>query len=125
MKSMKTYDMRLKKQTVSENEPVFIYGGQKNNWYQKQKRDLREKIQNEKGKYIYTYSNDHLGLSIDPKTVDEEAKRDKLFSESLNYSKDKFSSLIIKTKDERMRLPKRLGVQDIEDLKNYPYYEQK
>ena len=75
MKNFKTYDMRLKKQTTSENEPAFIYGGQKNNFYEKQKRDLREKIQNDKGKYIYTYSNEHLGLSIDPKTLDEEAKR--------------------------------------------------
>ena len=32
---------------------------------------------------------------------------------------------MVKTKDERMRLPKRPGDQDIEDLKNYPYYEQK
>lgn len=88
-------------------------------------RELREKVKDDKGKYIYTYSNDHLGLSIDPQNLDEEAKKQKILSESLNYSKQKFSSLIIKTKDERMRLPKRPGDQDIEDLKNFPYHQQK
>ena len=40
-----------------------------------------------------------MGLSIDPKNLEEEAKKEKLLSESLNYSKEKFNSLIIKTKD--------------------------
>lgn len=48
---------------------MYIYGGQKNNWYEKQKKELRDKVANEKGKYIFTYSNEHLGLSIDPKTL--------------------------------------------------------
>ena len=76
-----------------------MYGGQKNNWYEKQMREMREKIHHEKGKYIFTYSNQHMGLSIDPKNLEEEAKKEKLLSESLNYSKEKFNSLIIKTKD--------------------------
>ena len=75
MKLLKTYDMRLKKNEIPDSEPVFIYGGQKNNYYEKQMRELREKVKNDKGKYIYTYSNDHLGLSIDPQNLDEEAKK--------------------------------------------------
>lgn len=43
----------------------------------------------------------------------------------MNYSKDKFSSVIIKTKEERMRLPKRPGDEDIEDMKRFPFHEQK
>ena len=69
-KLLKTYDMRLKKTDVDPHEPVYIYGGQKNNWYEKQMRDIRDKIQND-GKALYTYSKDYLGLSIDPKTLDE------------------------------------------------------
>ena len=40
------------------------------------------------------------------------------------YSHDKFSSLIVKTKEERMKIPKKPGEQDIIDLINYPYHEQ-
>lgn len=46
-------------------------------------------------------------------------------SQTKNIAEQKFSSLIIRTKDERMKLPKKPGDEDIEDLKNYPYHEQK
>ena len=32
-KLTKTYDMRLRKTEIQPNEPVYIYAGQKNNWY--------------------------------------------------------------------------------------------
>ena len=67
-KMIKTYDMRLKKAEIDPNQPVYIYAGQRNNWYQKQMREMREKI-NQDGKAIYTYSKDYLGLSIDPRTL--------------------------------------------------------
>lgn len=41
------------------------------------------------------------------------------------YSKDKFSSLLVRTKEERMRLPNKPSDEDIQNLKEYPYYEQK
>lgn len=40
-KLIKTYDMRLPKAEVDPNEPVYIYAGQKNNWYEKQMREMR------------------------------------------------------------------------------------
>lgn len=46
-------------------------------------------------------------------------------SQTKNYSAQKFSSLLIKTKEERMRLAKKPGDEDISDLKNYPYHENK
>lgn len=55
-KMIKTYDMRLRKAEIPANEPVYIYGGQKNNWYEKQMREIRDKINNDKN-HIYTYSN--------------------------------------------------------------------
>lgn len=45
-----------------------MYAGQANNWYEKQKRQLREKMQAEKN-VVYTYGKDHLSLSIDPVSV--------------------------------------------------------
>lgn len=56
---------------------------------------------------ILTYSKDYLGLSIDPFTLAEEGKRNKEFEDSLMYSKNKFSSLLVRTKEERMRLLKK------------------
>lgn len=44
---------------------------------------------------------------------------------SKNFSPQKFSSLLVKTKDERMKLAKKPGVEDIADMIKYPYYEQK
>ena len=48
---------------------------------------------------IYTYDRNHFNLSIDPHTVEDEKKRELEMSLSKMYSKDKFSSLVIKTKD--------------------------
>lgn len=68
-KMTKTYDMRLRKAEIPPNEPVYIYAGQKNNWYERQMREMREKINNDKN-HLYTYSKDYLGLTIDPQTLD-------------------------------------------------------
>ena len=84
---------------------------------------MRDSIQ-KNPKAILTYSKDHLGLSIDPYNLIDEAKREAELMASKVYSKDKFSSLLIRTKEERMRLPKKPGDEDISDLKNYPYHEQ-
>lgn len=35
-KIKKNYDMKLKKSQIDQNQPVYIYAGQKNNWYEKQ-----------------------------------------------------------------------------------------
>ena len=64
MKNVELYKKRLRKTGVNESEQVFIYSGQKNNWYEKQMKDLREQLQNEKGKSIYTFSQDHFGLTL-------------------------------------------------------------
>lgn len=67
--------MRGKKADIPANEPVYIYAGQKLNFYEKQMREMREKVQNDP-KTIYTYSKDYLGLSIDPRNLQEEHKKD-------------------------------------------------
>lgn len=54
-------------------EEVYIYGGQTNNWYEKQKREQRELIRNDKN-YFYTYSEKYLGLSVDPFNEEDELK---------------------------------------------------
>ena len=123
-KVLSNFQMRGKSADVPPNEPVFIYGGQRNNFYEKQKRQLREQMQ-QNPKAILTYSKDHLGLSIDPYDLTDEARREAELMASKVYSKDKFSSLLVRTKEERMRLPKKPGDEDISDLLNHPYHEQK
>jgi len=73
---------------------------------------------------VYTYCKDSLRMSIDPRSVEDEGRRQLALSQSKMYSKDKFSSLIVKTKEERMKLAKKPGDQDILDLINYPYHKQ-
>ena len=46
-------------------------------------------------------------------------------SKTKNYSAQKFSSLLVRTKEEKMKLAKKPGDEDIQDLINYPYHENK
>jgi len=58
---------------------------------------------------LYTYSRDHFNLAIEPRILKEENKHEQQLSLSKMYSKDKFSSLLVRTKEERMRLPNKPG----------------
>ncbi len=81
-------------------------------------------MNNDKNK-MYTMSKDYMSLSIDPHNVQLEAKKDLEMSMSKNFSPQKFSSLLVKTKEERMKLAKQPGPQDISDMIKYPYHEEK
>lgn len=48
---------------------------------------------------IYTYNKDFFGLAIDPNVLEEEAKKEMEMSLSKMYSKDKFSNLLVRTKE--------------------------
>lgn len=48
---------------------------------------------------IYTYNQDYFRLAIDPHVPEEEAKKELELSLSNMCSKDKFSSLLVRTKD--------------------------
>ena len=74
---------------------------------------------------IYTYNKEFFRLAIDPNVLEEEAKKDLEMSLSKMYSKDKFSSLLVRTKEERMRLPNRLPEEAANDIKKFPYHEEK
>ena len=74
---------------------------------------------------MYTMSMDYLSLSIDPHLLEIEAKKDLEMSKSKNFSPQKFSSLLVRTKDERMKIAKQPGSEDIADMIKYPYHEEK
>lgn len=52
---------------------MSIYSGTQNNDYEAQLRELRKRIQEDKGNF-YTYSRDYLSLSIDPVDVVEKRR---------------------------------------------------
>lgn len=54
-------------------------------------------MQKDKNK-VYTMSKDYLSLSIDPHVLELEAKKELEMSKSKNYSPQKFSSLLVRTK---------------------------
>lgn len=41
-----SYNLHLKYADVPPGEEVYMYAGQANNWYEKQMRNLRERMQN-------------------------------------------------------------------------------
>lgn len=123
-KTVAQYQMRGRAAEVGEGEAVYIYAGQGNNFYEKKLRELREEMRRNP-QLIYTYNKDFFRLAIDPCLPEEEARKERELSLSKMYSKDKFSSLLVRTKDERLRLPNRLPEEDAEDIRKYPYHEEK
>lgn len=48
---------------------------------------------------IYTYNKDFFRLAIDPCVLEEETKKEMELSLSKMYSQEKFSSLLVRTKE--------------------------
>ena len=114
----------MKRAVVPDNEPVFMYSGQKNNWYEKKMAEFREKVQNDKS-HTYTFAKNHLSLSISPYTADGAKKMEAESSHTLQYGAQKFDTILIKTKEERSKLNKRPDEETISNLQKYPYHEGK
>ena len=60
--------MRGRQAQVPANQPVYIYGGQKLNFYNKQMAEFRDNMD---PKAIYTYDKTFARLNIDPTTLDQ------------------------------------------------------
>lgn len=118
------YNLQLKYAEIPPGQEVFMYSGQAKNWYEGQMRSMREQMQKDKSK-VYTYGQNHLSLSIDPVSLEEKRKQEAKLERTAPIDKPPFSSLIVRTKDERMRLPKRPNDETIEVMKKYPYHEDK
>jgi hypothetical protein len=64
-KHPEAYAMRGKRAELPPGEQVYIYAGQRLNFYDKQMAELREKME---PNAIYTYNKDYFRLAIDPRT---------------------------------------------------------
>ena len=66
-KTVTQYQMRGRPSDVGD-EPVYIYAGQNNNFYEKKLRQLREEMRKNPN-VIYTYNKDFFRLAIDPNVI--------------------------------------------------------
>lgn len=66
--------MRGKQATLPPGEPVYVYAGQKNNFYEQQLRQLREEMRKNPN-VIYTYDKNFFRLAIDPNELQEELRK--------------------------------------------------
>ncbi|KAL4490305.1 hypothetical protein ABPG72_004344 [Tetrahymena utriculariae] len=128
VKGKKTADnvqIRIKETVpIPDDEPIYIYSSQKNNWYEKQKREQRERIRADKHNF-YTYSEQYLTLSVDPFNVQDEIKLAETQEKTKLHEKPSFRPVPPKSKDERDGHPKKPHPSKIEELSKYPYYEQR
>jgi hypothetical protein len=74
-KSVAAYQMRGRPAEIGD-EPVYIYAGQSNNFYERKLRELREEMRKNPN-LIYTYNKDYFRLAIDPQVPEEEARKDR------------------------------------------------
>lgn len=122
VKPYETYQLHMKQLLdIPEEEEIYIYGGQRLNFYNMQKQHQRQRIQKDP-KNFYTYSKAHLGLSIDPYNLREVKRHNTIMNKTLMKTKKGFRPLIKRDKLSTFISPKQLHYSQIEDIKNNPYY---
>lgn len=92
--------------------------------YTAQLEALRDRVKGDK-EFFYTYSEQHMGLSVDPYTVEDCRKRDAA-EHRRKYLTDKgFENVIKKDKNESIRHRLHLHPATVDDLRDCPYHLQK
>lgn len=94
MKSKQTnkYTIRGNREDLLKSENLYHYGTHKYNVYEKQKKEQRELIQNDR-KYHYTYSQQYLTLSINPYDEYDEKKKEEKKQKAMNISTTEFRNV--------------------------------
>lgn len=64
--------MRGQRAELQSNDPVYMYAGQKLNFYENQMKEFRKKMD---PNTIYTYGKEQYRLAIDPYNIDEQKKK--------------------------------------------------
>jgi len=119
----KEYVPKTQRMEVPEEQEVFMYSGQRLNYYEQQKENLRKTIAKDKANF-YTYSPDHLGLSFPVVNENEIAYKEKLLNESKWKTPEGFQNITRKSKSEYTIHPKKPPQDILDDLK-IPFHEQK
>lgn len=119
-----SYTLQMRAYRAVEGKTT--YSGCKNNDYEEQLLELRERVQKDKNNF-YTYSQEYLSLSIDPHDVRVEARKEKERNEKLEHidGRGKFRSIIPRNKQEWAHHPKQPPQCILDDIAQNPWYEQR
>ena len=121
--SNEPYVSRKPRMEVPEGEEVFMYSGQRLNYYEHQKEELRKTISKDKANF-YTYSPEHLSLAFPVVNENEIEYKEKMMSMSKWKTQDGFQNVPKMTIQERLTHTKRPPQDVLDDLKD-PFYLQK
>lgn len=106
-----------------EGQEVYLYSGQRLNFYEQQKEELRKTISKDK-KNFYTYAADHLSLAFPVVNENEIEYNEKMMSMSKWKTPEGFQNVTRKSKAEYTVHPKKPSEDVMDDLKE-PFYLQK
>jgi hypothetical protein len=118
-----SFTSRKERIEVPEGVEVFMYSGQRLNYYEQQKEELRKTISKDKGNF-YTYSPEHLSLAFPVVNENEIAYNEKMMNQSKWKTPDGFQNVTRKSKEEYTIHSKKPPQDILDDLKD-PYYEQR
>ena len=106
-----------------EGVEVYLYSGQKLNYFEQQKEEIRKYVANDKA-HFYTYSPEHLSLAFPIINENEIAIKEKMLNQSKWKTPDGFHNVVKKPKEEYNAHPKKPPQSVLDDLKD-PFYLQK
>ena len=101
-----TFTSRKERMEIPEGVEVFMYSGQRLNYYEQQKEQLRKTISQDKGNF-YTYSPEHLSLAFPVVNENEIAYNEKMMNQSKWKTPDGFQNVTRKSKQEYTLHPKK------------------
>jgi len=114
---------RRERVEVPEGQQVYMYSGQRLNYYEQQKEQIRETVSKDKGNF-YTYSPEHLSLAFPVVNENQIEYQEKMLNQSKWKTPGGFHNVTKKLKNEYSLHPKK-PPQDILDDLNDPYFEQR
>ena len=108
---------------VPDGVEVYLYSGQKLNYFEQQKEEIRKSVAEDKA-HFYTYSPDHLSLAFPIINENEIEVKEKMLNQSKWRTPEGFHNVTKKPKEEYNMHPKKPPQCVLDDLRD-PYYIQK
>lgn len=118
-----SHTSRRERIEVPEGVEVYMYSGQKLNYYELEKEKIRQKVAEDKA-HFYTYSPEHLSLAFPIVNENEIIQKEKELNMSKWRTKEGFHNVTKKPKEEYTLHPKKPPQDVLDDLQE-PYHLQK
>lgn len=97
---------RRERLELPEGAEVYLYSGQKLNYFEQQKEEIRKSVANDKA-HFYTYSPDHLSLAFPVVNENEIEVKEKMLNQSKWRTPEGFHNVTKKPKEEYNVHPKK------------------